>query len=374
MAGIYLHIPFCKQACYYCDFHFSTNLMRMDELTGAICREIQLRNSYLQNRKVDTVYFGGGTPSLLGRKQISQIITAISDQFSLEERPEVTLEANPDDLSSEKLKDLWDVGINRLSIGVQSFQERYLSYMNRAHNSHEAKQSVKEARRMGFENISIDLIFGLPNQNMEDLVADLETALSLEVQHISIYGLTIENNTVFGKWEKDGKLQACDEDLSATYYQEIMARLTTAGYDHYEISNFCLPGYSSRHNTSYWQGIHYLGIGPSAHSYNGVSRQYNVSNNQRYIKAIESGELPHKLEHLHAEEILQEYIYINLRTKWGVDLTHLKNEMTYDLLAEKGQLLRKLEQQQMIVINDGILRLADNGKLVADKIALELLP
>lgn len=373
MAGIYIHIPYCKQACHYCDFHFSTNLNTKSDLIDAILKEIELQKHYLLGETIETIYFGGGTPSILSTQELSTILQNIYENFSIGENPEITLEANPDDLGQSKLEELKAAGINRLSIGIQSFDSQILSYFNRAHNSKMAINSVRNAQQMGFQNISIDLIFGAPNQPLDALKQDLEQALKLSTPHISIYGLTIEENTVFGKWEKQDKLTPIDEDLAAEHLTLIMNTLAASGYEQYEISNFCLPDFESRHNSSYWHGKKYLGLGPAAHSYNGTERQFNHANNIKYIKSLNSNELPTSIEKLSVEDQINEMILTQLRLKEGLNHARLKKNFDFEMLVERKDQIREFLQMNLLEIDGNFIRLTSNGKLLADFITEKLI-
>ncbi|MDW3208787.1 MAG: radical SAM family heme chaperone HemW [Reichenbachiella sp.] len=373
MAGIYIHIPYCKQACHYCDFHFSTNLNTKSDLIDAILKEIELQKHYLLGETIETIYFGGGTPSILSTQELSTILQNIYENFSIGENPEITLEANPDDLGQSKLEELKAAGINRLSIGIQSFDNQILSYFNRAHNSQMAINSVWNAKQIGFQNISIDLIFGVPNQSLDALEKDLKQALKLSTPHISIYGLTIEENTVFGKWEKQDKLTPINEDLAAEHLTLIMNTLAASGYEQYEISNFCLPGFESRHNSSYWHRKKYLGLGPAAHSYNGTERQFNHANNIKYIKSLNSNELPISIEKLSIEDQINEMILTQLRLKEGLNHASLKKNFDFEMLVERKDHIQKFLQMNLLEIDGNFLRLTSNGKLLADFITEKLI-
>ncbi|HEY5823663.1 MAG TPA: radical SAM family heme chaperone HemW, partial [Cyclobacteriaceae bacterium] len=337
MAGIYIHIPFCKQACHYCDFHFSTNLDRREELVAALVHEIKLQANYLQHEVIDTIYFGGGTPSLLKAQEIETLLGAIHSQHSVNPKAEVTLEANPDDLKKVKLRELYSFGINRLSIGIQSFDDSILKFFNRAHNSEEAMQCIRDARHAGYQNLSLDLIYAVPGQDHNQWIKNIAKAIQLEPEHLSSYTLTIEEKTAFGKWAKTGKLKGVDEKFAAEEFEILMDELEKAGFEHYEISNFCLPGFQSKHNSNYWKQEKYLGIGPSAHSYDGDSRQFNVSNNALYQKSLNEGKVPFEVEVLSRENKINEYIFTTLRTSWGCQLDYLKESLDYDLVLNQSR-------------------------------------
>ena len=348
MAGIYLHIPFCKQACHYCDFHFSTNTEIRKELIQAMGEEIRLQRSYPGNEALRTIYFGGGTPSLLTGDEVANLMHAIRSTFEVHPAPEITLEANPDDLSREKLRALKSSGINRLSIGIQSFDDDILRYLNRAHNSEAAKRSVADARAAGFSNISIDLIYAIPGVSSDSWKRNIDTALRFQPQHISAYTLTIEEKTTFGNWMAKGKLVPVAEALAAEQMEMIVSILSSHGYKQYEVSNFALPGFESRHNMNYWNGGKYLGIGPSAHSYNGTSRQHNVANNHLYVRALREKRIPAETEALQKEDQINEYILTTLRTDAGCDLRFLKSAFGYDVLVLHERYLRELQAHNLI--------------------------
>lgn len=370
VAGIYIHIPFCKQACHYCDFHFSTNQSHRSAMCKAIADELALQANYLQGKQISTIYWGGGTPSLLTEAELRIILDSIHQHFTIDENLEQTLEANPDDLTKEKLHLLRSLGFNRLSIGIQSFDDEVLKFFNRAHSAAEASKCVELAREAGFNNISIDLIYAIPGQSADDWKKTIQTALALEPEHISAYSLTIEEKTVFGNWNKKGKLKPAEENDAAIHFTTLMDMLEQHGYEHYEISNFCKPGFYSRHNSSYWKQTHYLGVGPSAHSYNSVSRQANVSNNSQYQKSIEAGTVPAEIEILTRENKINEYIFTTLRTSWGCHLSYLKENHGYDL-ASNG-ILQKMKDQDWVIQHGTILYLTRKGKLLADQIASDL--
>jgi oxygen-independent coproporphyrinogen-3 oxidase len=372
MAGIYIHIPFCKQACHYCDFHFSTQTDYRQNLVNALHRELQLQKLYLENKVVKSIYFGGGTPSLLTAHEISDLIATCYRNFNFDTEPEITIEANPDDLSLTYLTALKDVGVNRLSIGIQTFSNEALVQLNRAHNKQRALASIEEARNAGFTNISLDLMYALPGQTQEQWMADISQALAFKPEHISAYTLTIEPQTAFGKWHNKGKLQVPDEDTAAHFFQTLSYTLVQNGYEHYEVSNFCLPECYSKHNSSYWLQKHYLGIGPSAHSYNGVSRQYNIANNHQYMKAIGEGVIPATHELLTDKEKINDILLTGLRTKWGVSLHELINNFKYDILSIHQQKIRFLTDNQLVLINNNQLILTKEGLIMADKIASDL--
>ncbi len=371
MAGLYLHIPFCKQACHYCNFHFSTSLKQKDEMVQAILQELTLQKDYLKGATLDTIYFGGGTPSLLTQQDLLNIFEKINQVHPVASNAEITLEANPDDLSTEKLTELKNTPINRLSIGIQSFFEKDLTFMNRAHNATEAKNCIQNAQSIGFNNLTIDLIYGTPTTSNEMWQQNIQTALDFNIPHISCYCMTVEPNTALDHFVKKGKADPVDEEKAAQQFEMLMTDLKSAGYEHYEISNFAKSGWHARHNSNYWLGTDYLGIGPSAHSFNGKSRQWNVANNAQYIKALTAQETAFEVETLSKEQQYNEYILTALRTKWGCDLAKIENwgqafKHHFEKIS-KSYLTNQLIQQK-----NNIFTLTDKGKLLADRIALEL--
>jgi len=377
---LYLHIPFCKQACHYCDFHFSTQLKSKTEMVAAICREIELQQDYLPTRTLETIYFGGGTPSILAPNELEQIIETIHRFFKVESGAEITLEANPDDITSEKLRALKPF-VNRLSIGLQSFYEPYLRFMNRAHNAQESEQCVKLAQDHGFDNLTIDLIYGMsqahlgmvPTVSDEQLwQQDLDKAMALGTPHISAYNLTIEPQTALGNWLKKGKIKPVDEELSARHFEQMVRSLRQAGYEQYEISNFAKNGQYARHNSSYWKRRPYLGVGPSAHSFNGVSRQYNVSNNALYLLGIQVEKPVFELEQLSVFDQVNDYILTSLRTIWGCDLAVIWDIGKVDLLEEQKAYVEKFLEKNWVEVRNNVLYLTEKGKLFADRIASDL--
>jgi oxygen-independent coproporphyrinogen III oxidase len=372
MAGIYLHIPFCKQACHYCDFHFSTNTEIKGELIRAMVHEISLQKDYLGGETVNTIYFGGGTPSLLDAKEIGMLLEAIHKSHPVSDGAEITIETNPDDLTETKVNELKALQLNRLSIGIQSFDDRILLYLNRIHSSLTAIQAVESARKAGFDNITIDLIYAIPGLNHEGWIKNIQRALQLQPEHVSAYTLTIEEKTAFGNWFAKGKLIPVDESSAAEQLEVLMEQLSAAGYTQYEISNFARPGFESRHNTNYWKGGKYLGVGPGAHSYDQKNRQHNVANNHLYVRSLKEGKIPAEKEVLKRSDHINEYILTTLRTSGGCDLDLLKRDFDYDLLSLHGGYLRELQKRQLISFHDHYLKLTESGRLLADKISSDL--
>jgi len=371
MAGIYIHIPFCKQACHYCDFHFSTSLKYKDELLQALVKEIHLQKNYVDGETIETIYFGGGTPSLLSVDEINLLTDAIAGLHSIASNAEITIEANPDDLNKAKSQSYLQTGINRFSIGIQSFFDDDLEWMNRVHRASEAEASIKRAQDTGFENLTIDLIYGYPLLSKEKWEYNLDKVFELGVPHVSSYSMTVESKTALASFIKKKKQPAMDDQQSAEQFVSLMAAMQLHDFEHYEISNFCKPGHYSRHNSNYWKGVKYLGIGPSAHSYNGQTRQWNVTNNAKYIQGLETSQIPAETELLSETNRLNEYIMTSLRTMWGLDLDRL-NSIAADssavLLAEAKRFIDSCWINQ----DGGKIYLTQSGKLYADHIASEL--
>ena len=371
MAGIYIHIPFCKQACFYCDFHFSTSLKKKDALISCLVKEIELRKKALNNQIVETIYFGGGTPSMLSAKEISLLIAAVYKHHTVVASPEITLEANPDDLSEEKIIELSHTPINRLSIGVQSFFEKDLKLMNRAHSSSEAHTSLEIATRY-FENISIDLIYGIPGLTHEEWQQNIQTTLNFNVSHISSYALTVEPKTALEKLIKKGKIEKVDEVLAQEQFFILRDLLEKANFVHYELSNFGKENYFSKNNTAYWLGKSYLGIGPSAHSFDGKQRSWNVRNNTQYIKEIELNKLPIESEVLSVTDRYNEYVMTGLRTIWGVSLEKIKTDFGPKYVTYIQTESEKYIQQKLLYVEANTLKTTKEGAFLVDGIAAHL--
>jgi oxygen-independent coproporphyrinogen-3 oxidase len=371
MSGIYIHIPFCKQACHYCDFHFSTSMKKKEEMVLAIAKEIQMRKSEFENEDVETIYFGGGTPSVLTSEEINFLIAAVYSNYSVIENPEITLEANPDDLSSERIIELSKSKINRLSIGIQSFFEEDLQLMNRAHNSAEAKKCLEEATKY-FDNISLDLIYGIPRMSNEKWKQNIETALSFGIPHISSYALTVEPKTALNKLIQTGKIAAPKDEVAQEHFAILVETLEANGFIHYELSNFGKENYFSKNNSAYWLGKKYIGIGPSAHSYDGVSRSWNVSNNSLYLKSIKEDKLPNEIEILSTADRYNEYVMTGLRTIWGVSLDRIKTEFGDEYLDYLNKQVQKFLNDDLVFIENNILKPTPKGKFLTDGIASDL--
>ena len=386
MAGIYIHIPFCKQACHYCDFHFSTSLKNKEALLYALNKEIELQKEYLNTSnskqnysnkiEINTIYLGGGTPSLLSEKELMNIFDALHQHYTINPNAEITLEANPDDLSIQKLKGFKNTPINRLSIGIQSFFDDDLKLMNRAHNSKEALRVVKDSQDRGFENITIDLIYGIPTLSDNNWKYNLQTAFDLEVKHISAYCLTVEPKTALAHLVKEGKIDNVDEQKSAKQFEMMLDEMRKNNFEQYEISNFCKDQFYSKHNSNYWLKQPYLGLGPSAHSFNGTSRQWNVSNNGLYIQSFApqspEGGARFEVETLNTSQQYNEYILTTLRTICGSNLTSIETEFGSEYLSYCLKEAEKYILSEDIKKENNKLFLTDKGKLIADKIASDL--
>lgn len=372
MAGIYIHIPFCKQACSYCDFHFSTSLKKKDALVDALAKELVLRKSEFEE-SIDTIYFGGGTPSLLPAEQIAFLIRLIHEHYTVGSFPEITLEANPDDLDESKIIALKNIGINRLSIGIQSFDNQDLKLMNRAHSAEESLNCLDFATRH-FDNISIDLIYGVQHMTDERWRKNIQTVLNYNIPHISSYALTIEPKTALASRIRSGQVPNVDDGVAAAHFEILMQELTSRGYVHYELSNFGKPEYFSRNNTAYWLGKKYLGIGPSAHSYDGKNRSWNINNNTMYIKSLENGTIPSEVETLSITDRYNETIMTGLRTMWGVSLTKVKNEYGEQYDRYLRSQVKKFTESGLLIIDQEseTIKATPKGKFLTDGIASDL--
>lgn len=371
MSGVYLHIPFCKKACNYCNFHFSTNQQKMEDLVQVLAEEIKMQQHYLSDT-VETIYFGGGTPSLLKPVQINLLLNTIKENFSVNPAAEITLEANPDDINLEALKEWKNLGISRLSIGVQSFQEADLQWMGRAHNALQAKDCIQQAQKAGITNLSIDLIYGGPSLSHENWELNLKSAIDLGVPHLSCYALTVEPKTALALKINRQELPEIDNQHQSEQFSILQSITANAGYEQYEISNFALSGKRSKHNSSYWSGAHYLGLGPSAHSFNGISRQWNISNNSLYIQSIKKGDLPFEIEVLTPVQQVNEYIMTALRTVEGISAEKLDSIAQQPIFTELVTAAQKYIQQGLMECSNEYLRICPQGKFMADGIAAEL--
>ena len=371
MSGIYIHIPFCKQACHYCDFHFSTSMKKKDEMILALANELKLRKTEFENEIVETIYFGGGTPSILQIEDLRFLIESVYDNYSIIENPEITLEANPDDLSEDRIIELSRTKINRLSIGIQSFFEDDLKLMNRAHNAEEAIKCLEIATQY-FDNISLDLIYGIPGMTSEIWKKNIEIALSFGLPHISSYALTVEPKTALHKLIQNGAIKNPKDEVAQEHFSILVELLEANDFIHYELSNFGKVNYFSKNNSSYWLGKKYIGIGPSAHSYNRISRSWNVSNNSLYIEAIQENQLPNEVETLTISDRYNEYIMTGLRTIWGVSLDNIETEFGITYLDYLMKQVQKFLNDDLLILKDNILKPTKKGKFLTDGIASDL--
>jgi oxygen-independent coproporphyrinogen-3 oxidase len=369
MAGIYIHIPFCKQACHYCNFHFSTLLLYKERVVKAIAKELFLRKDEIGKEAIETLYFGGGTPSLLTPSELNFLFDTLNKLFDLSNLKEVTLEANPDDLNANYLQYLTKTPINRLSIGIQSFYDHHLTFMNRAHKADEAIRSVQMAQQFGLSQISIDLIYGIPGMSNEEWKHNIDTAIGLGVPHISSYCLTIEPKTVFGvQLKKNHFKQTADED-SEMQFLDLLNYTKMAGFEQYEISNFAKPNFYALHNTNYWKGVPYLGVGPGAHSHYEGTRMWNVSNNQHYLRDIEQGILPLEKEILTIENQFNEWVMTGLRTQWGLSISEGQRRFGSNRIMELNKSLKPFILDGKVLMNDDTIVIAKKARFLADGIA-----
>jgi oxygen-independent coproporphyrinogen-3 oxidase len=371
MSGIYIHIPFCKQACHYCDFHFSTSLKNKEHMLQALHAELDARSHYLVDRNISTIYFGGGTPSLLTSGEVNKLVDHISEVFTVAWDAEITLEANPDDLTDAFLKALKTTPVNRFSVGIQSFRDEDLKRLNRAHNAREADRCVKSAQDHGFENITIDLMYALPHLTNEAWQQNLNAAFALQVPHISAYCLTIEPKTFFGHQFKKGAMDEVPDDVAAAHYHMMLEEMDKHGFVHYEVSNFCKPGRESKHNSAYWDGVSYLGLGPSAHSFNGSSRQWNVASNASYMKALLDGGTYFEREELTRSMQINELLLTGLRTKKGVDTQKLE-KLEWNIRSLFGDRMEEWKEEGKMIDEGSFVKLTEEGLLFADYIASEM--
>ncbi len=371
MAGIYIHIPFCKQACYYCDFHFSTSLQKKEALIDCLIKELNLRKHEFKTTAVETIYFGGGTPSLLTKEELERIINAVYRHYSVVEQPEITLEANPDDLSTSKIEDLAQSPINRLSIGVQSFNAKDLKLMHRAHNAEEAKHCLEIATQY-FKNISVDLIYGIPGLTDAEWIENIKTVLNFNIPHVSCYALTVEPKTALDAFITKGIIPPVDDTVAQQHFEILLALLEKEGFVNYELSNFGKPDFFSKNNTAYWQGKPYLGIGPSAHSFNGNQRSWNIAHNIKYIKAINSGQLPSETEILTPTDKFNEYIMTGLRTVWGVSLQHVQQQFGENYKAYLLKQSQTYINEHLLYLDGDTILTTKKGKFLSDGIASNL--
>tara|TARA_B110000971_G_scaffold52183_2_gene52913 strand:- start:3921 stop:5114 length:1194 start_codon:yes stop_codon:yes gene_type:complete len=371
VSGIYIHIPFCKKACHYCNFHFSTNQNSKSAFIKAVCKELMLRKSEYASEEIQSIYFGGGTPTVLEVSELEVILQTVYEHYKVSDTPEITLEANPDDLDADKIKALSHTKINRLSIGIQSFHESDLSAMNRAHNADEAKKCLEIATTY-FDNITIDLMFGMPTMSVAQWRQNLQTAFGFGIKHLSCYALTVEPKTALEHFIKKGSHPPMDDELAAKHFEVLLEETATQGLTHYETCSFGHPDYFSRHNTSYWLGKTYMGVGPSAHSFDGVQRSWNVSNNSKYIKSMEADVRPFESEVLSVENRFNEYIMTGLRTIWGVSLEKIETDFGAHIKAQLLENSKKFRTSKTLILEENHLKITRTGKFLSDGIASDL--
>ena len=373
MAGIYIHIPFCRKLCYYCDFYHVITHDDNSLFINALKKELELRKDYLAGNNVSTVYFGGGTPSVLSIKEISTVLDDIRNLFIVEKDPEITVEVNPDDVNMQYLKELRETGVNRISIGIQSWRDEDLKLMNRRHTAAQAQEALENTIKSGFNNISADLIYGIPGMGMNNWASNIDKTLSFDIKHLSAYHLTIEPGTVFNNMMKKGLFKEIDEDESTAEFNILLDRTESAGFINYEISNFGKPGYFSVHNTNYWKQVPYLGLGPSAHSFNGYSRQWNIKDVKKYIRSINSGKLLFEKEELDIKTKFNEYVMTSLRTMWGIDLVYVEKIFEKEGYDYVVNLSGKFIDYGLMKQDNNNLILTNQGKMISDNIISEFI-
>lgn len=375
MSGIYIHVPFCRKKCAYCDFYSVGEAFGTERFTQILLRELELRKNYLEtiNNSIETIYLGGGTPSLLKIDEVGQILASIENVFPVMQNAEVTMEVNPDDLTLKYLFGLKEKGVNRLSIGIQSFSDTDLRFLGRRHNAQSAIDSVKMAQDAGFDNISIDLIYGIPSSSNQIWEKNLSTAFSLNIQHLSCYHLTIEPSTaLYQKWQK-GLVIPIAEEQSVAQFNTLCEEAAKNGFEHYEVSNLCLHGFESRHNTAYWKGVPYLGLGPSAHSYNSVSRCWNPSSISAWAEAIEKGISPAETEILTEKDKLNEYLMVSLRTAWGIDCYEIEKKFGAENSTRIKEIAKKYIENSSMLIKGSRISINPSHFFVSDSIILDFI-
>ena len=373
MAGIYIHIPFCKRRCIYCDFFSTTQSEKKAEYVHALVRELEMRKDYVGDEEIETIYLGGGTPSQLSQEELEEIFAYIYKVYKVTPDAEITLEANPDDLTPEYVSMLRTLPVNRISMGIQTFQEETLKLLHRRHTARQAIEAFRRCREAGFQNISIDLMYGLPGETLETWEQDLQQAVDLRPEHISAYHLIYEEGTTLWNLREQNKVEEAEEELSLTLFKALIERLTKAGYQHYEISNFCLPGLHSRHNSSYWTGKKYLGCGPSAHSFDGISRQWNVSSLEKYLEGIRSNQLDFELEDLDLYTRYNDFVITSIRTCWGMPLAQLRTTYGETLYNYCLRMAKPHIEQGVLEIKEDTLKLTPQGIFISDGIMSDLL-
>ena len=373
MAGIYIHTPFCKRRCIYCDFFSTTQSEKKPAYVHALCQELDMRKNYLEGEDIETIYLGGGTPSQLSQKELEEIFSTLYNIYKVKDNAEITLEANPDDLTPEYVHMLRTLPINRISMGIQTFQEETLKLLHRRHTARQAIEAFQRCREADFQNISIDLMYGLPGETLDTWKENLQQAIALRPEHISAYHLIYEEGTALWKLREQHQVEEADEDLSVTLFRTLIEELTHAGYEHYEISNFCLPELHSRHNSSYWTGKKYLGCGPSAHSFNGTSRQWNVASLDKYIHAIQQGKLDYEIEELDIYTRYNDFVITTIRTHWGMSLSQLRSIYGEELYRYCLRMAKPHLAQGVLEMKGDTLKLTKEGIFISDGIMSDLL-
>ena len=373
MAGIYIHTPFCKRRCIYCDFFSTTQSEKKPAYVHALCQELDMRKDYLEGEDIETIYLGGGTPSQLSQEELEEIFSTLYNIYKVKDDAEITLEANPDDLTPEYVHMLRTLPINRISMGIQTFQEETLKLLHRRHTAQQAIEAFQRCREAGFQNISIDLMYGLPGETLDSWKEDLQQAIALRPEHISAYHLIYEEGTTLWKLKEQHQVEEADEDLSVTLFRTLIDELTRAGYEHYEISNFCMTGLHSRHNSSYWTGKKYLGCGPSAHSFNGTSRQWNVASLDKYIHAIQQGKLDYEIEELDIYTRYNDFVITAIRTHWGMSLSQLHSTYGEELYRYCLRMAKPHLEQGVLEMKEDTLKLTKEGIFISDGIMSDLL-
>lgn len=371
MAGIYIHIPYCKKKCIYCDFYFKINADDVHDMISCIKKELVDRKKYVKNSRIKTIYFGGGTPSILTKQKIKTILNTIYDNYEVCEKPEITLEANPDDLNRKKIADFFSVGVNRLSIGIQSFKNEDLIFLNRTHSREDAISSIKMAQEIGYKNISIDLMYGLPKQSLKDWEDNLNLLFDLNIQHLSAYMLTLEKKTKLFEYVKKNKVKMIDDIIIINQYYSLLSIAKKNNFVQYEISSFAKNNIFSKHNTSYWQNKLFLGVGPSAHSFDYKSRRWNIASNKKYIEKVNNNNIFFEEEMLTISQQYNEYILTNLRTKWGIDINVIESSFGIKFASHSKKMIRKWNEKYIKKNNENII-LTDKGSVFADKIISDL--
>ena len=372
MAGIYIHIPYCKKKCIYCDFYFKINADDMHDMISCIIKELVSRKNYLKSSSVKTIYFGGGTPSILTKHDTNTILKTIYDNYKVCEKLEITLEANPDDLNRKKIADFFNIGVNRLSIGVQSFKDDDLIFLNRNHSREEAIRSIKIAQEIGYKNISVDLMYGLPKQSLKDWEDNLNLLFDLNIQHLSAYILTLEKKTKLFEYVKKNKVKMIDDLSIINQYYRLLSIAKKNNFVQYEISNFSKNNTLSKHNTSYWQNKLFLGVGPSAHSFDYKSRRWNIASNKKYIEKLNNNNIYFEEEVLNISQQFNEYILTNLRTKWGININTIKSRFGGKYASHTKKMMQRWSEKNYIKENNEIVILTDEGSVFADKIISDL--